>query len=626
MKYILPVPVLTVIFSSLFVDGENETSSILSKETDFLFGSRSKKYFNAIDKAHELLKDSKNLVNVVPSFVVVGMQSVGKSAVLSRISGIPFPQDSEVCTRVPMELRLRRGKFGDKDKPMIIKAGNAEGIHVDKEDHLNIKKILNKAQHDVLNGAEFEDKLSVTIEKEDPNLPEVTLIDLPGVFFAKTADKVAMEDRVKLMINERVSSDMALILHVVPLNQDLDTISTWRIVHDADKTQSRTISVLTKADLVVKDGKNVLKKRIEKIISDSKSSACFVIHGAAKDLASEEEELAVVSDYIAELHLDNRVMVGVKELNSYIEERMLEHIKDKLPKMRLKLEEELRLCQEEIMIMRRIPDTPTAIAVRDMKCLTARLDKQFKSSHPDLRRLVERMSNDVFDVPTIERNEIESDAQYIQEFESEHRSLINREFTDKRIELQKFLSDFSNEFGQILRKFIDDLFDVFRNNVLMPAFKNCGHPSAMDAIKDVEAGLLRNVVPGAYTSALEYKTRLVSSLKSNMFTPNMKSFNEYSAECASSQNEIKEPYRTHVCDILGFIRVRRDVLPDSVQLHAIGLMTSLLERNKEYIEENMITEKAIKLIQEPKKITLKRESLLHYERQIEEALNEISSL
>ena len=69
--------------------------------------SKSKFYFNAIDKAHEILEHDEDLAKTVPSCVVVGMQSVGKSAILSRISGIRFPQDSELCTRVAIELRMR---------------------------------------------------------------------------------------------------------------------------------------------------------------------------------------------------------------------------------------------------------------------------------------------------------------------------------------------------------------------------------------------------------------------------------------------------------------------------------------------------------------------------------------
>ena len=48
----------------------------------------------------------------------------------------------------------------------------------------------------------------------------------------------------------------------------------------------------------MKDGKDILKKRIKKIVEDSKSAECFVVHGAAKDFESEEVQLAKVTSYI----------------------------------------------------------------------------------------------------------------------------------------------------------------------------------------------------------------------------------------------------------------------------------------------------------------------------------------
>ena len=176
------------------------------------------------------------------------------------------------------------------------------------------------------------------------NLPEVTLVHLPDVFFAKDNDADNLEDCVKNMIKERVENEMALILYVVPLNQYTDTISTWQIVGDADSEQNRTISILTKTDLALKDGKDVLKKIILKIFIDSKSLECFVVHGTAKDFEEEKIQLVMVAGYIEELHLADRIKVRVKELNNFIVERMLDHIKEKIPDMRRLLEEELRVC------------------------------------------------------------------------------------------------------------------------------------------------------------------------------------------------------------------------------------------------------------------------------------------
>ena len=142
-----------------------------------------KRYFDAIDNAREIFEEDKFLAEKVPSCVVVGMQSVDKSAVLSRISGIRFPQDSEVCTRVAIELRLRRSD--DPSNLLTMKAGNHESKKIDKSNDAGIEQALKEAQKTILKGRQFEDKMSVKIEKEDPDIPDVTLVDLPGVFFCE---------------------------------------------------------------------------------------------------------------------------------------------------------------------------------------------------------------------------------------------------------------------------------------------------------------------------------------------------------------------------------------------------------------------------------------------------------
>jgi hypothetical protein len=168
----------------------------VSDKDNFSSTSKSKRYFNAIDKAHEILEDYRDLAKKVLSCVVVGMQSVGKSAVLSRISGIRFPQDSEVCTRVAIELRLRRAS--EQIKVMKIKAGNFEGKEVDATDDNAVESALKDAQLKVLTGRKFEDKLSVKVEKEDVDLPEVTLIDLPeGYSLQRMMERMIWKSRFK---------------------------------------------------------------------------------------------------------------------------------------------------------------------------------------------------------------------------------------------------------------------------------------------------------------------------------------------------------------------------------------------------------------------------------------------
>ena len=181
------------------------------------------------------------------------------------------------------------------------------------------------------------------------------------------------------MIEERVNNEMALILHVIPLNQDTDTISTWRLVHGADEAHTRTVTILTKADLALKDGKDVFKKRLKKILKDSKSAECFVVHGAATNSESEEIELAAVKDYIEELQFGHIVKVGIKELNNFIEERMSEHILDKFPEMRFFLYDELHKCEKELETVGRDPLNPLDIALNDIGNIKELLRESFGS-------------------------------------------------------------------------------------------------------------------------------------------------------------------------------------------------------------------------------------------------------
>eukprot|EP00976_Prorocentrum_cordatum_P039983 812060-Prorocentrum_minimum.AAC.1 len=53
----------------------------------------------------ELLKE---MDLTFPRIIVVGQESTGKSSVLERIAMLPlFPRGEDICTRLPIELRLQ---------------------------------------------------------------------------------------------------------------------------------------------------------------------------------------------------------------------------------------------------------------------------------------------------------------------------------------------------------------------------------------------------------------------------------------------------------------------------------------------------------------------------------------
>lgn len=84
---------------------------------------------------------------------------------------------------------------------------------------------------------------------------------------------------------------------------------------EADPEQARTISIFTKADLALKNGKEILKARLDKILSLSKTSKCFIVHGAVNCEMEEQEKLNEVSSCIKGYGLSSRIKVGVNDIN-----------------------------------------------------------------------------------------------------------------------------------------------------------------------------------------------------------------------------------------------------------------------------------------------------------------------
>jgi len=647
----------------------NTRQSMMNGTSGSLGDSReSKMYFNAIDKAHEILESDPDLAQKVPSCVVVGMQSVGKSAILSRLSGICFPQDSEVCTRVAIELRLRRAV--EAKKTLMIKTGNQDNIEVDKTDDGAVAKALKEAQNKVLNGKQFEQKRSVKVEKEDENILEVTLIDLPGVFFAKDAGSDDLEEQVKNMIFDRVQNEMALILHVVPLNQDTDTISTWRTVSDADVDQRRTISVLTKADLALKAGKSILEKRIQKILkdsessksfNDSESSKSFIVHGAARSIEEETTQLEKVEYCIEKLDLCHRVKVGISELKECIEDRMLNHIRQKIPDMRRMLEEELNRTTAKIEQLGREPLSPIRIATRDTMAIQLCMDKTYNEFHPHFRVLTERMTKEVFDIEMqplglidatkvfkdlrkqkidLDKNQQEDHllALEIKKISDEFRSMINAPFDDKRRELQEWLKEFGHPLERILIQYIDDIFNDFLVKIIQPSIKEGSSEPTKKLAKRIEDIVQKGVVLTAMEDGNQHVNNLIESTRKNTYTANdhylTTSKNEFEEKYRSdfkllfrnSHMASMEPFFLTLCELRAFLKTRKKVLPDALQLHFSLRLEKLQEKVKETIEKHMLLESNVETIKESGHIKKKRENYLQREEKIKNALKEIMIL
>lgn len=72
--------------------------------SDQLKSDQSRDLLSAVDQMREILHGEKI---TLPEIAVVSDQSVGKSSVLEAIFGTQLPRAQNICTRCPLELRMK---------------------------------------------------------------------------------------------------------------------------------------------------------------------------------------------------------------------------------------------------------------------------------------------------------------------------------------------------------------------------------------------------------------------------------------------------------------------------------------------------------------------------------------
>ena len=142
-----------------------------------LNSDESRALISTVDRMREILHDEK--INL-PEIVVVVYQSVGKSSVLEAICGIQLPRAQNICTRCPLELRMK--STTDKEYA-IIRSSKSSDINGKRIDNLNdianeVTRLTNEIAGKSTNVS--ADPIYLTVYKQ--NLPyDLTLIDLPGI-------------------------------------------------------------------------------------------------------------------------------------------------------------------------------------------------------------------------------------------------------------------------------------------------------------------------------------------------------------------------------------------------------------------------------------------------------------
>ncbi|KAH8091801.1 P-loop containing nucleoside triphosphate hydrolase protein [Cristinia sonorae] len=327
----------------------------------------------------------------LPRIAVIGNQSAGKSSVVEAISGITVPRASGTCTRCPMECRLKyqteswscqiriRREQSDGDNVSGNK-DNEEPFGPLITDKTVLEEMIRRAQLAVLTpdvqpsffetfdtsslepnrlppGASSQLQFSfdvVCLDIGGPDLTDLSFIDLPGIISYDNEDRGNI-DIVKNMVKRHISNDNTLILLTITMRDDINNQGAVDLARLADPTGSRTLGVLTKADLVQR-GEYASWFRI----IDGKDHPLKLGYFVTKQQSPEELEEGITFD-AARLReatfFDNapwngrrdlRVRYGTPNLTKELSKLLGVLINKALPGLREDCKEALRVVNEDI--------------------------------------------------------------------------------------------------------------------------------------------------------------------------------------------------------------------------------------------------------------------------------------
>uniref|UniRef100_A0ABI7Y0A0 Interferon-induced GTP-binding protein Mx1 n=2 Tax=Felis catus TaxID=9685 RepID=A0ABI7Y0A0_FELCA len=183
----------------------------------------------------------------LPAIAVIGDQSSGKSSVLEALSGVALPRGSGIVTRCPLVLKLKKLMNEDEWRGKV----SYQDFETEISDPSEVEEAINTAQNAIAGeGLGISHEL-INLEVSSPHVPDLTLIDLPGITRVAVGNQPADIGRqTKQLIRKYIVKQETINLVVVPCNVDIATTEALSMAQEVDPDGDRTIGILTKPDLV----------------------------------------------------------------------------------------------------------------------------------------------------------------------------------------------------------------------------------------------------------------------------------------------------------------------------------------------------------------------------------------
>ena len=196
---------------------------------------------DAVDKLRLLMVMKEGIQ--LPTIVVVGGQSSGKSSVLESLAGINLPRGQGICTRVPLVMRLQHHP---NPTPELFLEFNGKTVHTDEA---NVAEAIVLATDDIAGNGKGISNTPLTLVVKKNGVLDLTMIDLPGITRVPVHGQPHdIYEQIAGIIMEYISPEESIILNVLSATVDFPTCESIRMSQQVDKTGERTLAVVTKFD------------------------------------------------------------------------------------------------------------------------------------------------------------------------------------------------------------------------------------------------------------------------------------------------------------------------------------------------------------------------------------------
>ncbi|KAK3935347.1 dynamin family protein [Diplogelasinospora grovesii] len=232
--------------------------TIAAFHTDALSKLCSKDQLELLDSIDRLRLQGINNYVSLPQIIVCGDQSSGKSSVLEAISGVSFPIKSNLCTRFPTELVLRRTLHVSATVSIVPHQSRKEeerellsGFHERLDGFDGLSGVISSATGAMgisTHGKAFSKDL-LRVEITGPDRPHLTIVDLPGLIHSETKYQTAADvELIQDVVQGYMKEPRSIILAVVSAKNDFANQVVLKLARYADSTGCRTLGVITKPD------------------------------------------------------------------------------------------------------------------------------------------------------------------------------------------------------------------------------------------------------------------------------------------------------------------------------------------------------------------------------------------